>query len=177
MDGSMMPTFLKFVGQIFLCMLIDDTLFYWSHRALHHPSIYRYIHKKHHMFKKPCAIATEYCHPVEDLVSNTLSTVLGPMILKSHSSVFFFYTCFKLLQSLDAHSGYNLPFSPFSVLDSMDCSPAHDFHHSHNVGNYGGFFVFWDWICSTDGRYEKYLIKNKDNAAYFNVVKGLERVG
>ena len=118
-------------------MLADDTLFYWSHRALHHPSIYKYIHKKHHMFKKPVAIATEYCHPVEDFISNTLSTVIGPLLMKTHASVFFFYTTFKLVQSLDAHSGFNLPFSPFSILDSMDCAPAHDFHHTHNVGNYG----------------------------------------
>ena len=43
----------------------------------------------------------------------------------------------KLWQSIDAHSGYDLPFplSPWSAIKYMDCAPAHDFHHSHNHGN------------------------------------------
>ena len=30
---------------------------------------------------------------------------------------------------------------------------AHDFHHAQNMGNYGGFFMFWDHICGTDSAY------------------------
>ena len=47
------------------------------------------------------------------------------------------YTGAKLWQSIDAHSGYDLPFplSPWSAIKYMDCAPAHDFHHSHNHGN------------------------------------------
>lgn len=33
------------------------------------------------------------------------------------------------------------------------CDPRHDYHHSHNVGNFGSFFVFWDWLCGTDQAY------------------------
>ncbi|MEY4905075.1 MAG: hypothetical protein RLZZ292_2890, partial [Bacteroidota bacterium] len=29
-------------------LLISDTWFYWSHRAMHHPSIYKYVHALHH---------------------------------------------------------------------------------------------------------------------------------
>ena len=65
---------------------------------MHHPSIYKYIHKKHHTFKKPIAIATEYAHPIEDFISNTLSTVLGALLLKSHASIFWYYTTLKLWQ-------------------------------------------------------------------------------
>lgn len=41
------------------------------------------------------------------------------------------------------------------------CSGAaqHDFHHSHNTGNYGGLFsVMWDRICGTDA-YHDFLAK------------------
>ena len=64
-------------------------------------------------------------------------------------------------QSLDAHSGFDLPFplSPWSAIKSMDCAPAHDFHHSHNVGNYGGYFIFWDWAMGTDRAYRAHVQK------------------
>ena len=30
------------------CALMADTWFYWSHRMMHHPSVYRKVHKLHH---------------------------------------------------------------------------------------------------------------------------------
>ena len=121
---------------------VDDTLFYWLHRLLHHPRIYRHVHKQHHEFHHPVGLATEYAHPIEDLLCNTLSTVAGPLLLGSHASVVSGYASLKLWQSVDAHSGLLLPFSPWSAAPGMDCARAHDFHHSHNVGNFGGFFMF-----------------------------------
>jgi len=77
----------------------------------------------------------------------------------THLSVTWMYLNLKLWQSIDAHSGYNWPFpvSPFSVIASMDCAPAHDYHHSHNVGNFGGYFIFWDYMMGTDKAYTKHL--------------------
>ena len=142
---------------------LDDTLFYWLHRLLHHPRIYRHVHKQHHEFHHPVGLATEYAHPIEDLLCNTLSTVAGPLLLGSHASVVIGYASLKLWQSVDAHSGLLLPFSPWSVaLLGMDCARAHDFHHSHNSGNYGGFFMFWDWACGTDAAYKRHLRAKRD---------------
>ena len=36
-----------------------DTLFYWTHRALHQPPLYRLLHKKHHEFKASTVWASE----------------------------------------------------------------------------------------------------------------------
>ena len=44
----------------------------------------------------------------------------------------------------------------------LDCARAHDFHHSHNSGNYGGFFRFWDWACGTDAAYRRHLRAKRD---------------
>ena len=40
---------------------------------------------------------------------------------------------------------------------TMTKKSRHDFHHSHNSGNYGGFFMFWDWACGTDAAYKRHL--------------------
>jgi sterol desaturase/sphingolipid hydroxylase (fatty acid hydroxylase superfamily) len=41
------PKFFAYSG-FFIFLLIDDTWFYWIHRLLHHPKIFRYVHKVHH---------------------------------------------------------------------------------------------------------------------------------
>ena len=37
----------------------------------------------------------------------------------------------------------------------------HDFHHSHNVGNFGGFTIFWDSIMGTDKDYLNWIAQKK----------------
>jgi sterol desaturase/sphingolipid hydroxylase (fatty acid hydroxylase superfamily) len=166
---SPIPSFKILIPQFLGCMFIDDMWFYWAHRAAHLPIFYATIHKKHHSFHRPNVFATEYAHPLEDIFVNQLGTVSGPVLLQTHPVVLIFYVATKLYQSMEAHSGFNLPFplSIWSVIDSMDCAPAHDFHHSHNIGNFGGFFMFWDWICGTDLRYKEFVMnKKKDVKVY-----------
>jgi sterol desaturase/sphingolipid hydroxylase (fatty acid hydroxylase superfamily) len=156
--GSL-PSPTEMLAHVLFAIVVDDTLFYWAHRLLHHPRLYKYVHKQHHEFVQPIGLATEYAHLVEDLFCNTLATVAGPLLLRSHAVVVVGYAGIKLWQSIDAHSGVLLPapLSMFNILPGMDCSCAHDFHHSHNVGNFGGFFMHWDWLCGTDAAYRRYL--------------------
>ena len=157
-----LPSFGRVCVQMFWCMWIDDTYFYFAHRLCHSvPWLYKNIHKQHHRFRKPVGISVEYAHPVEDIFVNTVGTVLGPLILGCHYCSFILYTLLKLWQSIEAHSNYSFPFpfSFWSFVESFDCARAHDFHHSHNVGNFGGTTMFWDWLLGTDAAYNKWQRK------------------
>ena len=161
-EADALPSCRELLAQIFVCMQVDDALFYWIHRALHHyPVLYRHIHKQHHRFGHTVGIAVEYAHPAEDLL-NAVATMAGPLLLGCHMAVVLLYSALKLAQSIDAHCGYDLPFplSIWSAIEVMDCAPAHCFHHSRNSGMYGGFFVFWDRLCGTDATY-KHLSKDR----------------
>jgi sterol desaturase/sphingolipid hydroxylase (fatty acid hydroxylase superfamily) len=113
--------------------------------------LYKTIHKQHHEFLHTVVFAVEYAHPLEDFFCNTLATVGGAVLLSTHVTVFWLYLGLKLWQSIDAHSGFDLPFpwSPWSAIRWMDCGPAHAYHHAETRGNYGGFFTFWDVACGT----------------------------
>ena len=165
---------------------VDDALFYWSHRAMHESRwLYKHVHRQHHQFVHTVGLAVEYAHPAEDL-ANAVATMAGPLLLGAHMGVVWLYAALKLTQSIDAHSGYELPFplSVWSVVDAMDAAPAHGnphvrfflgcvaqmiseisvrigYHHSHSNGCYGGYFVFWDRLCGTDRAYKRWLLRAK----------------
>ena len=152
-----LPSAASALAQLLAFMVIDDAWFYWAHRLLHTPWLYRHVHKRHHRFRFTHPLASEFAHPAEDLLSNTVATVLGPLLLGSHMALVWLYGYIKLSQTVEAHSGYVVPF-PFSVWSLRAAlggeQGRHEFHHSRNVGNFGGFFDWWDRAMGTDAAYE-----------------------
>src|SRR5699024_9473773 len=59
------PSVGRFVFEFAAMVLLREVLFYYSHRLLHYPPIYRRYHKQHHEWQSPIAIMAMYCHPVE----------------------------------------------------------------------------------------------------------------
>jgi len=71
------PTFFQFVKDWIVFLLLREISFYYSHRLLHHQMIYKFIHKKHHEWTSPIALATFYCHPFEHFLVNLVPAILG----------------------------------------------------------------------------------------------------
>jgi len=87
-------------------LLVIDFWFYWTHRAMHHSSIYRAIHKMHHRFTAPTAVAAVYAHPVEFLVGNVGGVALGPILCNAHPYTAWAWFAVSLLSTCGSHSGY-----------------------------------------------------------------------
>jgi sterol desaturase/sphingolipid hydroxylase (fatty acid hydroxylase superfamily) len=148
------PSWSIVLRDLIIAYIVNDTLFYWAHRALHHSSIYKYIHKKHHMFNYTIGIAATYAHPVEDVLANLIPTLAGCCVISSHFVVFLAWLAWRLIETIEAHSGYSFPYSPFTCIPVPGETDRHDFHHSHNTGCYGGWF--WDWLCGTDKTFHEF---------------------
>jgi len=121
--------------------LASEVTFYYSHRMLHHPLIYKWIHKKHHTWIAPVAYSAAYCHPVEHIISNMMTIGIGPMICGSHIVLLWMTIIYGTLETLVVHSGFHLPF--------VKSSEFHDFHHLKFNYNYGVNGLM-DWIHGTD---------------------------
>jgi ring-1,2-phenylacetyl-CoA epoxidase subunit PaaE len=132
-------------------LLISDTWFYWSHRAMHHPSIYKYVHALHHKSLDVNPYTSTSFHTIEAL---WLTVWVLPLVLVMPISM----TALGVMQvlgtfnNLKSHLGYELfpdffKNAPFNMLVT---ATNHSLHHTQYNGNYGLFFRFWDIACDTE---------------------------
>ena len=63
------PGALETFGILALSMVCHDFIFYHGHKMLHHRSLYKHIHKKHHEWQAPIAAAAVYAHPLEHAIT------------------------------------------------------------------------------------------------------------
>ncbi len=151
------PHWTIIMRDIIIAVLSLDTCFYWIHRLLHSKFLYKYIHKQHHEFKVNISINAEYAHAVEDVFSSLFPTFVATTLLGSHGITTLIWIAIRVAEAQDGHSNYCFPWSQYIFLRSPK---FHAFHHTHNVGNYGLFFM-WDYICGTDQHYKTYLANQK----------------
>ncbi|MFN5787529.1 MAG: sterol desaturase family protein [Bacteroidota bacterium] len=136
---------------IFIMLVISDTWFYWSHRVMHHPSIYKYVHALHHKSLDVNPYTSSSFHVIESL---WLTFWLLPLaiLIPISMTVLGIMQVIGTLNNLKSHLGYelfpkffNLP--PFNMLVN---ATNHSLHHTQYNGNYGLFFRFWDIVCDTE---------------------------
>lgn len=153
-----LPTFARLAAQLVFFFVLEDALFYFGHRALHTPWMYRNIHAVHHTHSAPFGIAAEYAHPVE-VVFLGLSTIIPPLLVAPHLFTLYVYMVLRAFQTVECHSGYDLPVSPRHWIPGYGGARFHDHHHRIHSGNLSSTFIWMDWIAGTDLAYRDWEIK------------------
>jgi len=149
MDAESLPGISTILWQLAAFFIIEDFYFYWVHRLLHHKRIYKYVHKVHHNHAVPFGIAAEYAHPIETAVLG-LGTILGPFCFARHLLTLWCWLVVRLWETIEDHSGYEIPWNPLNFIPFWGGAVHHDYHHKEFEGNYASVFTFWDWVFGTD---------------------------
>jgi ring-1,2-phenylacetyl-CoA epoxidase subunit PaaE len=134
-----------------LMIFTTDAWFYWLHRFMHHPVVYKYVHALHHKSLDVNPFTSNSFHVIEAIaltvwilpflyfvpvspVALGVVQALGTFNnLKSHLGYEFFPKFFKI--------------APFNMLVT---ATNHSLHHTQYNGNYGLFFRYWDILCGTE---------------------------
>lgn len=114
-----------------LAYLVEDVLFYITHRICHENKwLYQNVHKIHHEWQTPCAFIATYAHPLEHAFVNVLPATLGICLFSGHFMFDFMWFFLACTNTLITHCGYHFP-------GCIIFPERHDFHHERFTENYG----------------------------------------
>jgi sterol desaturase/sphingolipid hydroxylase (fatty acid hydroxylase superfamily) len=143
---------------IFVFLFVQDTYFYWTHRLMHRPRLFRVMHKVHHDSLQPTPWAAFSFHPYEALLS-VIPIPLLVFLVPLHVGALLFILIFMTLCSVLNHTGYEI--FPDRWLrgfmgKQMISAAHHNLHHQRYKCNYALYFRFWDKVMGTDVMEEAY---------------------
>lgn len=133
-------------------ILLNDGWFYFWHRVLHHPRLFRHVHAVHHKSVDVNPFSSYSFHALEGLI-------LGGWVIPAVLVVPLYLPMFGALQAVGiannvmSHLGYE--FLPrwllrVPLLRWLNTSTYHNLHHTTLHGNYGLFTRLWDRLLGTE---------------------------
>lgn len=137
---------------IFLYLFAHDTWFYWTHRWLHEPKLFRIAHAVHHASRPPTAWAAMSFHPIEALTGAVVIPALV-FLIPIHISALAVVLTIMTIMGVTNHMGWEI--FPRLIVRGVAgrwliTASHHQRHHADYRGNYGLYFRFWDRLCGTD---------------------------
>lgn len=146
------PTSLGYdITTLVVLILIHDTYFYWMHRAIHHPKLFRQIHQIHHLSKNPSPWASLAFHPLEGFLEIIWIVPVYYLIPIQPMVLIVFATVIIVINVL-GHLGveiYPKKWQSHPLLRWLNFSKMHNDHHHYVTGNYSLYFSFWDRFMGT----------------------------
>ncbi len=140
------------IGSVLVLLVIHDTWFYWTHRLMHHPKIFRHWHRTHHLSHDPTPLAAFAFHPVEAVIES-LFLPLTLLVLPFHPASIFGFQLLAFAMNIYGHLGIELfpaSFARHPVFRWINTTSHHHQHHRAVTGNYGLYFNGWDRLCGTN---------------------------
>ncbi|KPF77637.1 sterol desaturase [alpha proteobacterium AAP81b] len=135
-----------------LYLFLHDSWFYWTHRWMHTPRLFKHVHAVHHASKPPTAWAAMSFHPWEALSGALLIPALV-FVIPIHWSALAVVLTVATVMGVTNHMGWEM--FPASWVEGwfgrhIITASHHEAHHARYNCNYGLYFRFWDRVCGTD---------------------------
>jgi sterol desaturase/sphingolipid hydroxylase (fatty acid hydroxylase superfamily) len=146
--------------------IMHDTYFYWMHRLMHHPGLFKLFHLVHHRSTNPSPWAAYAFHPLEAIIEIGIFVVFL-FTIPMHALHFFLFFFMSIIYNVYGHLGWEIypkGFNRHWLGKWINTSVNHNQHHQYFKGNYGLYFLFWDRMMGTiredyDQRFDE--VKNR----------------
>jgi sterol desaturase/sphingolipid hydroxylase (fatty acid hydroxylase superfamily) len=145
------PTWYHPIG-IILILFLQDTYYYWLHRWMHRPKIFRIIHKWHHDSIQTNSLTSFSFHPFETLLQSILFPILL-MCVPIHIYSLMLILIFMTITAIINHGAVEIypKMKGFRWIQKWIIGASHhDVHHKKFLFNYGLYFTFWDRVMDTE---------------------------
>jgi len=131
------------VFSIFFFLLFTDYCIYWVHRSLHHPSVYKYVHKPHHKWLIPTPFASHAFHPLDGYLQS-VPYHFFIFVFPMHRILYLVLFVVVNLWAIFIHDSDMITGHP---LEHVINGPAHHtLHHLYFTVNYGQYFTWSDRV-------------------------------
>ena len=132
-------------------MLLHETYYYWFHRWMHQPKIFRIVHKVHHDSNITSPFTAFSFHPLEGLIQAVFMPIVL-LVLPMHYYIIVLLLIIMTFSSVINH--LDIEIYPPSFLrvpgNWLIGATHHSLHHRQFKYNYGLYFTFWDKIRATE---------------------------
>ncbi|MBD2753065.1 sterol desaturase family protein [Spirosoma validum] len=151
-----------------LVLFIQETYYYWLHRWMHRPGVYRWVHKIHHDSLTTSPWTAFSFHPLE----STLQAILLPVliiVLPIHSTAICLILIIMTLSGAINHLNteiYPHAFDRHWLGRWLIGATHHSLHHSQFRYNYGLYFTFWDkWMKTESADFHRLFTQKSKKGA------------
>lgn len=133
-------------------IVLQDAWFYWTHRAMHHPLLYKHFHRAHHLSTNPSPWAAYAFSPGEALV-HAIFVPLTSLVVPAHPIALGAFLVYMITRNVWGHLCLELLprwFARHPLLGRHTTTTHHDLHHRRFTSNYGLYFTWWDRWMGTE---------------------------
>jgi sterol desaturase/sphingolipid hydroxylase (fatty acid hydroxylase superfamily) len=139
-------------ASILVYLLLHDSWFYWTHRWMHRPRLFRAAHAVHHASRPPTAWAAMSFHPLEALTGAVVIPALV-LVIPIHVAALFAVLAVMTVMGVTNHMGWEI--FPRRLVEGpagawLITASHHQRHHREYRCNYGLYFRLWDRLFGTD---------------------------
>jgi Delta7-sterol 5-desaturase len=146
-------TVLNYFGYLAAMVLAHDTWFYWTHRAMHTPLLFKTFHRFHHRTITPTPW-TAYSFAVPEAFVMFLFMPVYLFFVPTPIPAVFTFLAIMILRNAMGHAGLELHprgWASHPVLKWISTTTHHDMHHGTSFNhNYGFYFTWWDKLMGTE---------------------------
>jgi lathosterol oxidase len=151
--------------------IVHDTYFYFTHRLMHHPKLFKTFHLLHHRSTNPSPWTAFAFNPLEAIVEAGIFALLL-MIMPLCGWHLFGFFLVQMLYNVYGHLGWELypkGFNRSRFGKWINTSVNHNQHHKFFKGNYSLYFLWWDRLFGTlredyDATFDEVKNRQKNNS-------------
>lgn len=151
---------------VLIYLFVQDTCFYWSHRWMHRPRLFRIAHAVHHQSRPPTAWTAMSFHPLEALTGAIVVPVLV-FFVPINLTMLGLVLTIATVMGVTNHMGWEmfprwLVHSPLG--NWLITASHHERHHEEYLCNFGLYFRVWDRLCGTDKGLSRRIVAEAGHA-------------